>query len=68
MFVASVIMGFTSGLNAKLAWTVLWDSWVDKGTLELAAAVLSIGIFSTVMKELGYLERTVDGLQNLLGM
>ncbi|MGI6643518.1 MAG: DUF401 family protein [Bacillota bacterium] len=67
MFVASVIMGFTSGLNAKAAWTVLWDSWVDKGTLELAAAVLSIGIFSTVMKELGYLERTVDGLQNLLG-
>ncbi len=67
MFIASVIMALTSGLKALDSISVVWESWKDRTTLELAAAVLAIGLFSTVMKELGYLERTVDGLQDLLG-
>ncbi len=67
MLVATVIMVVTSGLNVKDAFTVIWKACADVTTLELVLAVLSIGLFSTTMKELGYLEKAVAGLSGFLG-
>jgi integral membrane protein (TIGR00529 family) len=67
MFVSTAIMAFTSGLSLPEIGSVVWRSFSDPGTLQLAAAVLSIGVFSTVMQQTGFLDRTVSGLTSLLG-
>ncbi len=67
MFIACIIMALTSGLNSKEALATVLSALTDKATIELALAVFAIGLFSTTMKEFGHLERTVEGLQNLLG-
>lgn len=67
MFIATAIMALTSGLEAGEALSVIWRSFTDKATCELAAAVLSIGLFSTIMQATGFLDRAVEGLTALLG-
>lgn len=67
MFTATAIMALTSGLPTKETLSVVWRSFSDPATLQLAAAVMSIGLFSTVMQETGFLDRTVSGLTTFLG-
>lgn len=67
MFTATAIMALTSGLPAAEILSVIWRSFSDRATVELAAAVLSIGLFSTVMHETGFLDRAVSGLTAFLG-
>jgi len=67
MFVATAIIAVTSGMSLNSVFGTIWSSFKDRTTLELAAAVLTIGVFSTTMKELGFLERTVKGLSGFLG-
>ena len=44
-----------------------WAAISDISTIELVLAVISIGVFSTVMKELGFLDKTIRGLTSFLG-
>jgi len=67
MFIATVIVSLTSGETPGNAASMIWDAFRDKATLELAAAVLTIGLFSTFMGEYGFLSKTVTGLTALLG-
>ncbi|MGI6666136.1 MAG: DUF401 family protein [Bacillota bacterium] len=67
MFVATTIMALTSGLPHGEILSVVWRSFSDPGTIQLALAVMSIGVFSTVMRQSGFLDRTVSGLTSFLG-
>ena len=67
MFTATAIMALTSGLPAAEVLSVIWRSFSDRGTCELAAAVLTIGLFSTVMQATGFLDKAVSGLTSFLG-
>lgn len=67
MFVATAVMAATSGMTPAVIGTTAWTAVTEKTTLELAAAVLAIGLFSTAMKEFGFLEKTVAGLAAFLG-
>jgi len=67
MFAATLIMALTSGIPAPKVWETLWSSFKDRTTLELAAAVLSIGVFSSIMQNMGFLDRLVAGLSGFLG-
>lgn len=67
MFIATVVIALTSGLTPGVIASTVWSAFIEKGTLELAAAVLTIGLFSTTMKEFGFLEKTVSGLAAFLG-
>jgi len=67
MCAATIVMGLTSGLPLAESTGVIWKAFIDSTTLELAAAVLAIGVFSTVMKETAYLDNMVQGLSGLLG-
>jgi len=67
MFIATVIVALTSGLAPQTVFSMVKNAFIDKATLELAAAVLAIGLFSTFMREYGFLSKTVTGLTALLG-
>lgn len=67
MFAATVIIASTSGMPFQSVLRTVWNSFTDRTTLELAASVMSIGIFSTVMHQLSFLEQTVRGLSGFLG-
>lgn len=67
MCAATVIMALTSGLSLGESMQVIWSAFTDGTTIELAVTVFAIGVFSTVMKETGYLERMVQGLSSFLG-
>lgn len=67
MFIATAIMALTSGIPAKEVLLVFWRAFSERTTLELAAAVFSIGVFSTFMKCSGLLDKAVEGLTAFLG-
>jgi integral membrane protein (TIGR00529 family) len=67
MLIATVIMALTSGMAPGDVASTIWTAFTEKTTLELAAAVLTIGLFSTAMNEFGFLEKTVSGLALFLG-
>lgn len=67
MFLATVITALTSGMGPSKVVSTVWGAFKDPSTLELAAAVLAIGVFSTFMKEFSFLGRTVNGLSVFLG-
>ena len=67
MFLGTVIMALASGMGPSQVTGTVWTAFKDRATLELAGAVLAIGIFSTVMKEFSFLGRTVNGLTVFLG-
>lgn len=67
MAIATAVVALTSGKSFTSIATTIYRSFVDKATLELAASVLSIGIFSTIMQATGALDLTVKGLEKFLG-
>lgn len=67
MLLATIVMALTSGMDARGVASTVWTAFKDGATLELAGAVLAIGLFSTLMREFGFLDRTVAGLTALLG-
>ncbi len=67
MFIATVIMALTSNMGPSQVFSAIWTSFKDPAALQLAAAVLAIGLFSTFMREFGFLDKTVTGLTALLG-
>ncbi len=67
MFCAASVMALTSGLGASKTLDLVFRSMKDPTTLNLVAAVMTIGLFSTAMKETSLLEGTVAGLSALLG-
>lgn len=67
MFTATAILAVTSAQPLERTASLIWAGMTEKTTLELAAAVLAIGVFSTIMKEIGFLQTTVSGLSRLLG-
>lgn len=67
MFLATVVMALTSGMAVSGVASTVWTAFKDQATLELAGAVLAIGIFSTAMREFGFLNKTVNGLTAFLG-
>jgi hypothetical protein len=67
MFLATAIMAITSGMSPSGVAATAWTAFIDPATLELAGAVLAIGVFSTFMKEFSFLGRTVSGLSLFLG-
>jgi len=67
MCAATVVMALTSGLPIAQSIQVIWSAFTDATTLELAVTVFAIGVFSTVMKETGYLDNMVQGLSGFLG-
>ncbi len=67
MFLATTIIALTTGIGVGKIASTTWHALTAKETLELTAAVLAIGLFSTMMRELGFLEKTVAGLSSLLG-
>ncbi len=67
MLIATAVMALTSGTTPAAIASTVWTAFTEKTTLELAAAVLAIGLFSTAMKEFGFLEKTVAGLAVFLG-
>jgi integral membrane protein (TIGR00529 family) len=67
MFIATVIVALTSDLSPETIFSMVKTAFLDKATLELAGAVLAIGLFSTFMREYGFLSKTVSGLTALLG-
>lgn len=67
MLVASIIVGITSDMPVLTRFETTWAAISDISTIELVLAVISIGVFSTVMKELGFLDKTIRGLTSFLG-
>lgn len=67
MFIATVIVALTSNMGPGSIASMVLTAFKDKATLELAAAVLAIGLFSTFMREFGFLAKTVTGLTVFLG-
>ena len=67
MFLATLIMAATSGMKPTAVVATTWQAFRDPATLELAGAVLAIGVFSTFMREFGFLDKTVSGLSSFLG-
>jgi len=67
MFLATAIMAATSGMSLQAIAATTWQAMRDPATLELAGAVLAIGVFSTFMREFGFLDKTVNALSSFLG-
>lgn len=67
MCAATIVMALSSGLPAAQSVGIIWNAFIDSTTIQLAIAVLAIGVFSTIMKETGYLDNMVRGLSGFLG-
>ena len=67
MCAATVVMALTSGLPVAEAGGTVLKAFLHTTTVELALTVFAIGVFSTIMKETGYLDNMVQGLAGFLG-